>query len=128
MILASTANSRHRMMLGSTTNERFEVLLPAGSEDRSLVYVIVHVRDNFDCVYETNITAVSVVLDMTEITSFIEFIKTSSSIISFTANNNSLVQLLSNSNSDVTAQIITTVSHALNEMNIEGIKLGNEGK
>ena len=106
-------------MIGFSSVSTFDVQLPAGDDDNSsIVNLVIHIRDTFDCITEYNMSSVSVVIDTTGINSLINDFQVSTSI----ANNNPIVQSLIGKNQNIVSQVITSLSQVLNNMNIQSIQ------
>lgn len=115
-------------MLGSTKEMTFELQLPLGDGDRSLIDVIVHVRDYLNSVAVYVIPNVSVQPDKTHITSLIDVIKASSTGSGITSNKSALMDLLNTNDALVKAQVITTVSQVINRMTSDMLESARESK
>lgn len=115
-------------MLGSTIVPTFDALLPTSQSKISSFEIIVQVRDKFNAVTEVNITTVSVVQDSINVDYFIKLLNSSSTNVSSVFKKNPFINFLNKNNSITTAQVITTVTQLLNQMNTESIKLNAESK
>jgi hypothetical protein len=104
-------------MVGFTSASNLQLRLPAGNDNTSLVNLVVHIRDTFDCITEYNSSSLTLVLDSTEINDLINNLQISSNAI----NNNPIAQLLASGNQDMVGQIITSLSQIFNKMNVETV-------
>ena len=110
-------------MIAFTSLPTTNLYLPAGNENSSLLNIIVHIRDNHDCVTEYDLTSINIIPDSTPITTLINSLQNSSDDI-YT---NTFLRLLASENQNIVAQIITSFSCQLNidHLNIENVSLVN---
>ena len=116
--LAWTVDDSKRSMLAYSSSSRSYLRLPAGSGNRSLINIVVEIRDILNCVTEYRISPVVVEADSAEINSLVDVMQQSSIA---TMNTNPTVQLLSSGNPNLIGQILTSISQAFNEMNTQQV-------
>jgi hypothetical protein len=118
LILVWTTDRSNLLMIGFSSISTFDVQLPAGDDNSSMVNLIVHIRDTFECITEYNMSSVSVIPDTTVINNLINNLQVSTSA----ANNNPIVQLLASGNQNTVGQVITSLSQVFNKMNTQSIQ------
>ncbi len=104
-------------MIAFSSVSNFQIRLPAGNDNTSLINLIVHIRDIYDCVTEYNLSSPIVVPDTAAINSLIEDLQVSTSA----TNNNPIVQLLASGNQNDVGQVITSLSQVFNTMNTQSL-------
>lgn len=95
----------------------FEVRLPAGETPSFFVELFIQIRDNYACITKYNLSSVIVRPDLIEIKQFINQVEHSPSNLP----NNTIARLLASENQNIVTQVMNSLSHQLNEMNIESI-------
>lgn len=118
IVLVWTTDRSNLLTIGFSPTSNFDVQLPAGDDNSSIVNLIVHIRDIFECVTEYNMSSVSVIPDTAEINNLINNLQVSTSA----ANNNPIVQLLAGGNQNTVGQVIISVSQVFNKMNTQSIQ------
>jgi hypothetical protein len=118
IILVWTTDRSNLLMIGFSSMSNFDVQLPAGDDNTSMVNLIVHIRDTFECVAEYNMSSVSVIPDIAGINNLINNLQVSTSAV----NNNPIVQLLAGENQNTVGQIITSLSQVFNKMNTQNLE------
>ena len=111
-------------MVSFASASSFRLRLTAGSGNGSLVNLVVHIRDTFDCITEYDLPSLSVLPDTTEINDLIDYLKLPTS----TTNQKPILQLLATGNQNLVGQIVNSISQVLNEMNIEYLEQAVLGK
>src|SRR5215813_13256840 len=104
-------------MIAFSSTSNFQIRLPAGNDNTSLVNLVIHIRDIYDCVAEYNLSSPIVVPDTAGINNLIENLQISTSA----TNNNPIVQLLAGGNQNDVGQVITSLSQVFNQMNTENL-------
>ena len=51
------------MIVAYSTVSTFQVRLPCGDDSTSLLHLIVHIRDQLDCITEFNLSSITVIPD-----------------------------------------------------------------
>jgi hypothetical protein len=105
-------------MIGFTSISNIQVRLPAGDGNRSVVNMIVYIRDTLGCITEYNITSVNVVPDTVGINNLINSLQISTNA----ANNNPIIQLLASGNENIVGQVLTSLSQIFNTMNTQNLE------
>ena len=105
------------MMIAFSMLSVLQVRLPAGDDQRSVVHLVVSIRDQLDCTTEYNLSSVIVTPDSVGINDLINNIQSSSNEIT----NNPIVQLLASGNQNIVGQVITSLSQQFNKMNSESL-------
>lgn len=106
------------MMLGFSSKPTVQLRLPAGTDSRSLVHLIVYIRDKLGCVTEFNLPSVVVVFDFAKITNLVEILQSTSNQI----NTHPFAKILANGNQNNIAQMISSLSQRLNQINRQTIR------
>ncbi|CAF4198666.1 unnamed protein product, partial [Adineta steineri] len=106
-----------KMIVAYSTISSFQVRLPPGDDQTSLLHLFVHIRNQFDCVTEFNLSSVTVMPDLVGLTDFMNNIQNLSSELI----RNPITQLLGSQNQNVVGQLIISLSQQLNKMNNENI-------
>lgn len=91
--------------------------MPAGNDQTSLLHISVAIRDTLNCITEINISSVTVIPDLVEISNLINDLQS----LSNRKTNNPIVQLLATGNQNTVGQLITSLSQEFNKMNSESI-------
>lgn len=91
----------------------FQVYLPLGDNQTSLIHLIIHIRDQLNCITELNISSVIVLSDSLSINNLINDIQH----VSIGSNVNPIIQLLASGNQNLVGQIITSTSQQFNQIN-----------
>ncbi len=125
LFAATTIQSSEQIILGYTTASSFQLQLPAGMNNASSVYVIVHIRDMLGGVTEFSLDPIIVTQDMASVTMLINVLQQSNENI---INSNPTIQLLSPENPNTVAQVSISLFQVLNEMNIENIETAISSK
>jgi hypothetical protein len=125
LFAATTIQSSEQIMLGYTTASSFQLQLPAGMNNASSVYVIVHIRDMLGGVTEFSLNPIIVTQDMASVTMLINVLQQSNENI---INSNPTIQLLSPENPNTVAQVSISLFQVLNEMNIENLETAISSK
>lgn len=123
MIVWTTDPSK-TMMLGFSTQSHVQLRLPPGDDITSIMYIIVHIRDNHDCLTKYYMDSIVVVPDLTEINTLVNVLQQSSN----EKNGHPLVQLLAGADQNTVAQVVTSLSQVFNKRNIESVKAAVAGK
>ena len=98
-----------RLMIAFSALSTLEVQLPAGE-----LRLIVHIRDQLNCLTEYNLsTTVTVLPDTAAIDDLMNSLQSST--------NNPIIQLLSSGNQNTVGQVLTSVSQEFNKMNTENL-------
>jgi hypothetical protein len=95
-------------MVAFSPISNFQVRLPTGK-----LNLIIHIRDQLDCINETNLSSVNVVSDTTQVLDLIKNLQNSS--VEMT--NNSIAQLLAGGDQNTFGQIIATISQDIDTIN-----------
>jgi hypothetical protein len=119
IIAAWTTDPSQQMVIGSTIETPFQLQLPAGSDNISSVHIIIYIRDMLNAITEYDIQPIIVIPDMADIITLINILQQSNIEI---INENSFIQLISGGTQNTIAQILTSLSQILNEMNNENIQ------
>ena len=90
------------MIIAYSAVSTFQVRLPSGDDQTSLLHLIVHIRDQFDCIIEFNLSSVSVIPDSIGLTHLINDIQSASGGVT----TNLFVQLLASQNQNIVGQMI----------------------
>ena len=106
-------------MLASTSVSSSQLQLPAGSDNTSLVNVVVHIRDMLNGVTQFDMQSVVVVPDVAGISTLVNVLQQSSTA---TINTNPIIQLLAGGNQNTVGQVITSLSQVFNEMNSQSVQ------
>ena len=117
IILAWTTDPTQRTMLLCSPVSNFQVRLPSGNNETSLLNLVIVIRDLLDCTAQFNISSISVIVNLADITDFINVVQDSST----QTNNNQFVQLLSSKNQNAIGQVVTSLSQQFNSMNTESV-------
>lgn len=117
-ILVSATDSSRRLIVGFSSIPNFQVRLPADHENVSILNMIIHIRDTFDCVTEYNMSSVSVQFDSGSVSRLINNLKGSTNEI----NSNPFIRSLYGGNQNIIGQIITSLSQQFNRINMENIR------
>ncbi|UJR18699.1 hypothetical protein I4U23_005606 [Adineta vaga] len=117
IIYGWTNDSTKKMIIAYSSVSIFQLQLPAGDNQTSLLHLIVHIRDQLDCITELNISSVTVFSDLAAIHNLINDIQNSSERII----TNPIIQLLTYGNQNRFGQIFTSISQQLNQMNNENL-------
>ena len=104
-------------MLLCSPVSNFQVRLPSGNNETSLLNLVIVIRDLLDCTAQFNISSISVIVNLADITDFINVVQDSST----QTNNNQFVQLLSSKNQNAIGQVVTSLSQQFNSMNTESV-------
>jgi hypothetical protein len=115
--LAWTTDSVQRTIIAFSLVSTFQVRLPSGNDQTSLLYLIVYIRDELDCIAEYNISTVAVVPDSAGTADLINSIQSSSNGRA----SNPIVQLLASGNQNTVTQVLTSLSQQFNKMNNENV-------
>ena len=107
-----------RKIIGFSFISQFDVRLSVENKNISKINLIVEIRDRFDCITETNISSITIRTDSSSLSQLINTFENSSELLP----ENSLVQLLSSGNQNTVAQILTSISEEINEMNNEALE------
>ncbi|CAF1602837.1 unnamed protein product, partial [Adineta ricciae] len=95
------------LMIAFSSVSNIDMRLPPGENtNTSLVHLIVHIRDKFDCVTEYNLSSVVVRIDTTDVNKL----------------SDPIIRSLASGNQNVVGQILISLSQVFNEMNRESIK------
>ncbi|CAF1525116.1 unnamed protein product, partial [Adineta ricciae] len=116
-VYAWASDSLTRMSIAYSSISTFNVLLPAGDNQTSTLVVIIHVRDQLNCIAEFNISSVTVAPDLVAINNLIVDIQNSSEAILA----NPIIQLLASENQNFVGQLLTSVSKQFNQFNSENL-------
>ncbi|UJR19272.1 hypothetical protein I4U23_022401 [Adineta vaga] len=103
-----------KMMIAFSTISIFQIYLPMGDNQTSLLHLVVHIRDQLECITEINISSLIVQSDSTTITNLINDIQISSST-------NPIVQLLASGNQNLVGQILTSISQQFDQISNEDL-------
>jgi phosphopantetheine adenylyltransferase len=125
LFAATTIQSSEQIMIGYTIASSFQLQLPAGRNNASSVYVIVHIRDMLGGVTEFSLDPIIVTLDTASVTMLINVLQQSNENI---INSNPTIQLISPENPNTVAQVSISLFQVLNEMNIENLETAISSK
>ena len=117
VLLAWANDLSTRISIAYSSISTFNVLLPAGDNQTSTLVVIIHVRDQLNCIAEFNISSVTVAPDLVAINNLIVDIQNSSKTIL----TNPIIQLLASENQNFVGQLLTSVSKQFNQINSENL-------
>ncbi|CAF4144587.1 unnamed protein product, partial [Adineta steineri] len=106
-----------KMIVAYSTISSFQVRLPPGDDQTSLLHLFVHIRNQFDCVTEFNLSSITVMPDVVGLTDFINNIQNLRSELI----RNPITQLLASQNQNLVGQLIISLAQQLNKMNSENI-------
>jgi hypothetical protein len=120
MNTAWTTDSTEPVVIGSSIVSSSQLRLPAGDLNTSSVYIIVLIRDILNSVTEYYMQSVVVTPDMTNIMILIDMLQQSNIEL---INTNSIIQLISSGDQNIVAQVLTSLSQVLNEMNNQNIDM-----
>ena len=112
-----TSNISSQSLIAFSSVSDFQARLPTGDSNTSLLQLSLIIRDDLDCIAETNISSVSVRTDVTSITAMINTLHTSVDGLT----SDPLVQLLSSGNQNAVSQILTSVAQELNSINTQNV-------
>ena len=118
IILVWTDDEPERMMIAFSMLSTFTLRLPAGDKQNAILYMMIYIRDVFDCVREVNMSSLVVSLDTQTIHNFINVFQSPLDQI----NKNPIVQLLSSGNENIVGQVLRSVSQEFNRMNSESVE------
>ena len=110
-------NTSDQTIIAFSVDSTFTVRLPAGENEDSRVHLVIHIRDDNDCVREVNLSSVTVSVDWEEMNSFIDDFGLSPSVM----NRNPFIELLFSGNQNIIGQILISISHQFNQINDENI-------
>lgn len=105
-------------MIAFSSLSNTDLRLPVGTGNKSLIHLIVQIRDRLDCITEYNLTSVIVVPDTEGVNDLINTFQVSSTSA---VNNNPIVQMLSSGNQNAVTQTIASLSQVFNQMNTENL-------
>jgi hypothetical protein len=117
-------------MLAYNTSNTFQVRMPIGNLNSTLLQILVHVKDNCDCVTERILAPISVLSDMNNIISLIKTVE-SAQITGDYSNimiSNPLVPILYDGNQNDVCQVLTSVSQVLNILAQQNLQLAMQSK
>jgi hypothetical protein len=106
------------MIVAFSSVSDIQVRLPSGSDNTSLLNIIIYIRDKLDSTAEFNISSITVVSDTQGIIELINILQNPTSSLS----SSSIIQLLASNNQNIVGQMITSLSQQLNTMNIENVE------
>jgi hypothetical protein len=106
------------MIVAFSSVSDIQVRLPSGSDNTSLLNIIIYIRDKLDSSAEYNISSITVVSDAQGIIQLINILQNPTN----SPSSNSIIQLLAIENQNIVGQMITSLSQQLNKMNIESIE------
>jgi hypothetical protein len=111
-------------MLAYTTTTSFQVRMPNGDLNSTLLYLLVRVRDNFDCTTQLNLSSISVIPDMKNIVSIMTTIGSPSATLlkDNDMNFNPLINTLYSGNQNDVCQVLTAVVQVVNMMAQQNIQ------
>ncbi|CAF1674871.1 unnamed protein product, partial [Adineta ricciae] len=95
---------------------QFNVRLPSGDANSSLLDLTLIIRDTFDCITELNMTSVVVKSDPLLFAALMNILQNPSTT-------NPLLQILSSGNQNILAQLLTSISQHLNQLNDESVSM-----
>ena len=95
----------------------FQVRLPAGDNQTSTLHLLVHIRDELECITALNMSSVIVIADSAGMMNLITDIQSSSG----GDTSNPIVQLLASGNQNIVGQVLTSVSQQFNRINEDSI-------
>jgi hypothetical protein len=98
------------MLIAFSPIPDFQVRLPAGDDQ---LYLIINIRDTFDCVTEFNMSFVSVVADSLSMNDLSDILQN----ITDEINKNSLIRLLASKSQNIVGQILISLSKEFNKIN-----------
>lgn len=112
-------------MLGYTTLNSFQVRMPINDLNSSLIYLLVRVRDQFDCFTELNFSSISISSDMNNILSLITNIQSAviNSDYRSVINMNPIINILYSGNQNDVCQILTSFTQILNILAEQNLQL-----
>ncbi|UJR13335.1 hypothetical protein I4U23_000353 [Adineta vaga] len=114
IVYSWTTNRTKKAIVSYFTVPVFQIQLSSGDNQTSLLNLIVHIRDQLDCVTETNISSVHVTVDTVAMNNLLSDIQNSSGIGA-----NPIAKLLTSGNQNLVGQVLTSVSQQFNQMNSE---------
>jgi hypothetical protein len=106
------------MIVAFSSVSDIQVRLPSGSDNTSLLNIMIYIRDKLDSSAEYNISSITVVSDAQGIIQLINILQNPTN----SPSSNSIIQLLAIENQNIVGQMITSLSQQLNKMNIESIE------
>jgi hypothetical protein len=106
------------MIIAFSSVSDIQVRLPSGSDNTSLLNIMIYIRDKLDSSAEYNISSITVVSDAQGIIQLINILQNPTN----SPSSNSIIQLLAIENQNIVGQMITSLSQQLNKMNIESIE------
>ncbi|UJR06650.1 hypothetical protein I4U23_010936 [Adineta vaga] len=110
-------NPIEKMIVAYSAISIFQLYLPIGNNQTLTLHLILHVRDQLDCITELNLSSVTVYPDTIAVANLINDIQNSSK----RSNGNSIIQLLASGNQNLLGQLLTSVSQQFNQMNEENL-------
>ena len=116
-VLGRSSNITQPSIIAFSSVSDFQVRLPASDSNTSLLQLSVIIRDDLDCIAEANISAVSVLSDVSGITAMINTLQTSVDGLT----SDPLVQLLSSGSQNAVSQILTSIAKELNLISHENV-------
>ncbi|CAF1375842.1 unnamed protein product [Adineta ricciae] len=116
-VYSSAINSTQKTIVAYSNAPTIQLYLPTGDNQTSLLYLTVQVRDQIDCVTETNTLSVTVLPNLMIIDDLMLHILNSSN----TDSTNAINQMLASKNQNLVVQVISSVSQQLNEISSENI-------
>ncbi|CAF1071686.1 unnamed protein product [Adineta steineri] len=117
-IYGYTSDISEQTIIAFSSTSDFQVFLPAGDENTSLLYIIVHIRDTLDCVTEYNMSSIIVQTNSIDLIDFTNTLHNDTDSLM----NNPFIQLLSSGNQNIVGQLITSFSQEFNKINTENIQ------
>ena len=109
ILIGWTNDLSQQTIVAYSTVSTFQVRLPCGDDQTSLLHLIVHIRDQLDCITELNISSVTVIPDSVGINNLINNFQNSTGGIT----SDPIVQLLASENQNIAGTIdyfiVTTI-------------------
>ena len=105
----TTTTSSHKMIIAFSSMSTFQVLLPAGDDQTAVLYLMVEIRDQLNCITQYNMSSITVWPDVVVISDLISNLQ------------NPIAQLLASGDQNTVGQVLTIVSQQVNMMSTETV-------
>lgn len=112
-------------MLGYTTSNSFQVRMPIDDLNSSSIYLIVRIRDQYDCMTELNLSSISITSDMNNMISLMTIIQSAvvNSDFRNIINTNPILNILYSGNQNDVCQILTSFTQILNLLSEQNLQM-----
>lgn len=104
-----TNDYSQKILIAFSSSSTLEVLLPAGDDQTAVLYLMVEIRDQLNCITQYNMSSITVWPDVVVISDLISNLQ------------NPIAQLLASGDQNTVGQVLTIVSQQVNMMSTETV-------